>query len=88
MREMYRCLTHDSSASHDIGEVVVDEWIQHILQLQDPDIVSDLRYLNEGRPEKYQVFWEYFKKFINVLQLMNVVMEKRHTLPVPCQFVT
>ena len=87
MREMYRCLTRDSSASNDIGEAVVDEQIQHILQFQDPDIVSDLRHLNEGRPEKYWVFWEY-KKFINVLQLMNVVMEKQHTLPVPCQFVT
>ena len=48
----------------DLNEAIVDERIQHILQLQDLDILSDLRHLNEGRPEKYQMFWEYYKNFI------------------------
>ena len=42
----------------------VDERIQRIIQLQDPDILPDLRHLNEGRPEKYKIFWEHCKKFI------------------------
>ena len=36
---------------------------QRIIQLQNPDILPDLRHLNQGRPEKY-AFWEACKKFI------------------------
>lgn len=75
MREMYRCLTGDSSASTNLSEATVDERIQRILQLQDPDILPDLRHFNEGRPEKYQVFWEYCKKFI---EECSAVDERRH----------
>ena len=50
MREMYRCLTGDCSASHDADQAVIDE---QIVRLQDPDILPDLRHVNEGRPEKY-----------------------------------
>ena len=64
MRKMYRCLTGDSVASHDIDQAVVDERIQCISRLQDLDIVTDLRHLNKGRKEKYQVFWVCCKKFI------------------------
>ena len=56
MHVMYRCLTGDSSASTNLSEASVDERIQSILWLQDPDISPDLRHLNEGRPEKYKVF--------------------------------
>lgn len=75
MREMYRCLTGDSSASSNLNEATVDEWIQRILQLQDPDILPDLRHFNEGRPEKYQVFWEHCKKYI---EDCSAVDECRH----------
>ena len=64
MKEMYRCLSGDSSASNDLNEAIVDERIQRIIQLQDPDILPDLRHLNKKRPEKYQIFWEACKKFI------------------------
>lgn len=64
MRKMYRCLTGDSAASNDIDQAVVDERIQCISRLQDPDIVTDLRRLNKGRKEKYQVFWVCCEKFI------------------------
>ena len=75
MREMYRCLTGDSSASTNLSEAAVDERIQSILRLQDPGILPDLRHLNEGRPEKYEVFWEHCKKF---LEEQSAVDERRH----------
>ena len=75
MREMYHCLIGDSSASSNLNEATVDERIQRILQLQDSDILPNLRYFNEGRPEKYQVFWEHCKKFI---EECSVVDERRH----------
>lgn len=46
MREMYRCLTGDYSASHDADQAVIDKRIQQIVHLQDPDILSDLRHVN------------------------------------------
>ena len=49
--------------------------IQLIIQLQDPDILPDLRHLNEGRPQKYQIFGEYCKKFI---EECSAVDERRH----------
>ena len=73
MREMYGCLTGDSAASHDTDQTVVDERVQHIIRLQDPDIVADLRHLNEGRKKKHQVFWERCKKFIE-----QAVDNRRH----------
>ncbi|PKY63179.1 hypothetical protein RhiirA4_491276 [Rhizophagus irregularis] len=35
------------------------------LHLGDPNIVIDLRELNLGRPEKYNIFWEYCQKFLD-----------------------
>lgn len=61
-REMYYCLTGDSSASCNLIEATVDEQIKRILQLQYPVI------FNEGRPEKYQ----------KLIEERSVVDERRH----------
>ena len=65
LREMYRHLTGDSSASANLYQTEVDERIHRIVTLQDPEIIDDLRHCNEGRKEKYEVFWENCKEFIN-----------------------
>ena len=52
---MFCCSTGDSLAHNDLAKATVDEQIQHIFQLQDPDIVPDLRLLNEGRPDKFNI---------------------------------
>ena len=75
MHEMCSCLTSDSSSSTILSEASVDERIQSILRLQDPDVLPDLKHLNEGRPEKYEVFWEHCKKF---LEEQSAVDERRH----------
>ena len=62
--EMYRYLTGDAAARHDSDQAVIDLRVQQIVRLQDPGILSDLRLLNEGRPEKYQAFWDSCHKFI------------------------
>lgn len=77
LREMYRCLTGDTAASHDSDQAAVDQRIQQIIRLQDPDILPDLRHLNEGRPEKYQVFWEFCRKFIEH-KAETAVDDRRH----------
>ena len=65
MRELYRKLTGDASSSHDAAEAVGDERLRLALDTEDPEIIYDLRHYNQGRPEKYQVFWEECKKYLN-----------------------
>ena len=48
--DMYLCLTSVSSTSISPG---VQEWLQVMLQSQDPDVCFDLRHNNSGHPEKF-----------------------------------
>ena len=72
-----RSLTGDSTASDDTDQAIADGRIQRIICLQDPDVVTDLRHLNEGTKERYQVFWEYCKKFIEQ-RVKTAVHDHRH----------
>ena len=62
MRELYRRLTGDASSSHDASEVVVDEHVWLALDTQDPDVIHDVWHC---RAEKYQIFWEECRKYLN-----------------------
>jgi len=35
-----------------------------VLEMEDPNIVVNLRHLNTGNKSKYDVFWEECKKFL------------------------
>ncbi|PKY62938.1 hypothetical protein RhiirA4_490414, partial [Rhizophagus irregularis] len=53
------------------------------LQFGDPKIVIDLRELNLGQPEKYNVFWEYCQKFLdgavkNSVDSLLAIDERHH----------
>ena len=77
IREIYRRLTGDASASRTANEAEVDARIRLVLDCEDPSIVCDLREFNKGRPEKYSVFWEECQKYLeNVTEL--AVQERRH----------
>ena len=58
LREMYRQLTGDTSAASCESEKDIDERLRQALDLEDPDIVVDLRHHNKGQPSKYDKFWE------------------------------
>ena len=77
LREAYRRLTGDSSAGINYTETEVDKKISEILDLEDPDIICDLRVNNQGRPEKYETFLEQCQKHI-VSNLETAVDERRH----------
>ena len=59
LREAYRRLTGDSSASSNATETEVDARIAHLLDTEDPDLVWDLRVNNSGRPETYTTYLEF-----------------------------
>ena len=73
-------LTGDDSASSTTEEAELDKRIQELVDMEDPDILTDLRCHKESQ---FSVFWEYCERFLNEkcqLQLMIVVMDRLPTL--------
>ena len=77
LREMYRRLTGDSSSATNTKEANVDQRLKEALDLEDPDIVYDLRVLNSGRPTQYDQFLNECKKYIDST-VETAVDERRH----------
>lgn len=59
---LYQELTNNASASNCLHEAKIDEIMRMILEMEDADIVLDLRHLNSGRRSQYDVFWAECKK--------------------------
>jgi hypothetical protein len=64
LRSLYRDLTDDSSAATNQHTAEIDERVRLILDMEDPDVVLDMRALNAGHKSQYDVFWEESKKFL------------------------
>ena len=74
---LYKTLTGDMSAGENISDDVRRERVQTLIDIEDPDVIVDLREHNEGRPEKYQLFFEKAKEYIdNVVE--TAVPDRRH----------
>ena len=54
-----------TSALSNIHEAEIGERMRRILEMEDSDIVLDLRYLNSGQKSQYDVFWSKCKKFLD-----------------------
>ena len=77
LREIYKRLTGDMSASRTTNEAEVDTRVRLALDGEDANIIVDLRELNEGRQEKFSVFWSECKSYLeNVTEV--AVQERRH----------
>ena len=76
LREMYRQLTGDQSASTNLVESEVDARIKEIIEYEDPDLVWDLRVNNKGI-EKYDIFLEHCQKYIDSC-VQTAVDDRRH----------
>ena len=66
LREIYHQLTSDSSANANVQQEQVDERVKLALDCEDEDIIWDLREMNVGRPEKYNVFYDHCQKYITL----------------------
>ena len=77
LREAYKRLTGDSSASSTLEEAAVDERIAQMLEIEDPDIVWDLRNVNPGHPVVYTAFLEECQRYISS-SVETAVDERRH----------
>ena len=77
LRSLYRDLTDDSSAATNQHTAEVDERVRLILDMEDPDVVLDLRALNTGHKSQYDVFLEECKKFLEE-EVGTPVDDRRH----------
>ena len=64
LREIYHELTGDSSATSSEIECRVNEHAKQALELEDPDLVVDLRQHNKGHSSKYIQLWESCESYI------------------------
>ena len=74
---MYRQLTGDTSAASCESEKDIDERLRQALDLEDPDIVVDLRHHNKGQSSKYDKFWEACEQYIHST-VETAVDDRRH----------
>ena len=73
--EFYRAATGDQSASLTTAEEELDERLRKFLEMEDPDLIVDLRELNKGHSNKFAVFWEKMRIYLNET---SAVHERRH----------
>ena len=77
LREIYKRLTGDASASRTADEAEVDACVRLLLDSKDSSIVWDLRELNKGQPEKYSFFWDECKRYLEKVTEL-CVQERQH----------
>ena len=77
LREAYRRLTGDCSASSKVTERDVDQLIAQLLEDEDPDLIWDLRVNNEGRPETYTTFLDFCRTYVDG-QVDTAVDDRHH----------
>ena len=77
LREAYRRLTGDDSASRTTDEEEIDKRVNDFLTLEDAELLYDLRVNNKGQPEKYEQFLKLCQTYINST-LDTATDERRH----------
>ena len=74
LRDIYKVLTNDQSASRTTDEKEIDMRIKEGLESEDPDI-TDLCEFNGRKTDNYKVFWEHCESY---LRDCTAVHERRH----------
>lgn len=77
LREIYRQLTGDASVASSENEKGVDERLRQSLDLEDAEVVVDLRHHNQGHATKYEPFWEACERYIES-SIELAVDDRRH----------
>ena len=73
VRHMYKELVHDSSAATSIVEQVIDERVAEVIaEVQDPEIILDLRKNNGKVQSSFDDFWAELQNFwMKLLRLLT-----------------
>ena len=83
LRSMYAELTLDASASQNPS---LDERLRVAILSEDPEMVIDLRHVNQGRPDDtFNVFFEQLDK---ILEKVTAADERRHNIEHMSHFIS
>ena len=55
----------DASAARNMDESEIDKRVAEAIDMEDLDMLMDLRYQNANRSDKYSVFWAKYKQFLD-----------------------
>ena len=83
-RHIYRELTGD--ASREISSAEIDHRLQLAIETNDPDLIIDLRHLNEGRPGN--TFDVFFLELERVVEEITAADERRHGISHMSEFLS
>lgn len=76
-RFIYKQLSGDSAEAETADQKEIDARVYQAFEMEDPDIITDLRCHNKGQPSKYDAFFEKAKQYLeNVIE--TAVDERRH----------
>jgi hypothetical protein len=75
LRSIYNSLTGDCSAARTTSEEEINQHAAETLSMEDPDILVDLRKLNNNGKDNFDVFWNYCASY---LLSCTSVHERRH----------
>lgn len=77
LRHLYKDLIHDCSAVSSVHELAMEERVaQAIIEIEDPEIILDLRRNNGKVGSSYEDFWEELQKYLD--EIVTPVNERRH----------
>ena len=77
LRHMFKELVHDSSAASTLCELAVDDRVaKAILELEDPEVIIDLRRNNGKVMSSFQEFWTELQNYLD--EIITPVNERRH----------
>jgi len=79
---IYSVWLEDSSASVNSTTQNIDDQIQLMFELGDPELITDLHKINEDRIFSYDLFWKYALKYLEGIaqELILAVDERRHNI--------
>ena len=78
LRHMYKDLVGDSSAAATTSQEEVDERVAAFFELEDPDLVFDLREAYNGNSSKFDLCWSKAKEFLEE-DVGTAVDDRRHS---------
>ena len=77
LRWFYKEVSNDHPAAATTDQAEVDKRAQLAIDMEDPDIVIDLREHNMGRAAQFDTFWDECGKYLNE-EIGVAVDERRH----------
>ena len=63
LRYFYHDLTGDSSGSETSSQKELDDRVKQMIEMEDPDIVADLRHINSGAQSNMTTFGKNVARF-------------------------